>query len=85
MYHSIWCVSCVSCDIGVLYGVCGCGWSFKVSVLSDVRMCRVSLSVTDVGVFMIGLWCPRIRGGVVEGAQGDGGFMRNMPDRGGVR
>jgi len=34
MYHSIW---CVSCNVVVLYdvGVCGCGWSLRVSVSSD--------------------------------------------------
>ena len=67
-------------------GVCGYGWSFRVSVSSDVSVSWVSLSVLrGVGVFVAGMWCPRIRGGVVEGAQGDGGFIRNMPDRGGVR
>ena len=51
-------MSCVSCSIGVLYdiGVCGCDWSFKVSVLSDVYMCWVSLRVScDVGVFVVGI------------------------------
>jgi len=38
-----------------------------------------------VGEYVAGMWCPRIRGGVAEGAQGDGGFIRNMPDSGGVR
>ena len=30
------------------------------------------------------MWCPDIRGGVVIGSQGDGGFRRSMSDRGGV-
>ena len=32
-----------------------------------------------------GLWYPRMRGGVVDGSQGDGGLIRKIPDRGGVR
>ena len=32
-----------------------------------------------------GLWCPRMRGGVVDGSQGDGGLIRKIPDSGGVR
>ena len=41
-------MSRVSCSIGVLYdiGVCGCDWSFKVSVSS------VSCGV---GVFVVGI------------------------------
>ena len=34
---------------------------------------------------LIGLWCPSMRGGVVVGAQGEGGRRRSIPDRGGVR
>ena len=36
-------------------------------------------------MFVYGLWCPRMRGGVVDGFQGDGGLIRKIPDRGGVR
>ena len=32
-----------------------------------------------------GLWYPRMRGGVVDGSQGDGGLIRKIPDSGGVR
>ena len=32
-----------------------------------------------------GLWCPSIRGGSVDGAHGDGGLRRSIPDSGGVR
>ena len=27
-----------------------------------------------------GLWCPSIRGGSVDGAHGDGGLRRSIPD-----
>ena len=37
------------------------------------------------GVTVYGLWCPRMRGGVVDGSQGDGGLIRKIPDSGGVR
>jgi len=49
----------VSCNVVVLYdmGVCGCEWSFKVSVSSDLYVCWVSLSVLcGVGVFADGMW-----------------------------
>ena len=32
-----------------------------------------------------GLWCPSIRGESVDGAHGDGGLRRSIPDSGGVR
>ena len=49
-------------------------WSFNVS--ESFRLC--------VGR-VVGLWCPSIRGGVVDGAQGEGGLRRSIPDSGGVR
>ena len=36
-------------------------------------------------VSICGFWWPRMRGGVVVGAQGDGGRVRSIPDMGGVR
>ena len=72
----------VLCNVGVGEF----GWSFRLSVSSDMSVSWVLLSVLrSVGVLLAGMWCPRIRGGVVDGAQGDGGLIRNMPDSGGVR
>ena len=39
----------------------------------------------DCCVSMYGFWWPSMRGGVVVGAQGGGGWVRSIPDIGGVR
>ena len=56
--------------------------SFKKSVLLCLCvMFRMLLCVCCV--FAPGLWCPSMRGGVVDGDQGEGGCRRIIPDSGG--
>jgi len=64
--------------------MCGCH-SFKTGGLFRMRVCVcVSFRVCVYCVVICGLWCPSIRGGVSDGAQGDGGCRRMIPDSGGV-
>ena len=64
MYHWMWlCVIQGECDMSV----CKWVWSHNESVSFDFCVCHVS-----GGIFVFGLWCSRMRGRVVVGAQGDG-------------
>lgn len=55
--------------------------TFKFGESFNVGVCRVE----GVCLYICGLWCPRMRGGFVDGSHGDGGLIRKIPDRGGVR
>jgi len=60
--------------------------SFNWSVSFNMCVLLVTVRVLSDGyLYELGLWCPRICGGVVVGAHGDGGLMRYIPDSGGVR
>ena len=54
----------------------------RVSVCSCECGCCVRVSFK---ICIYGLWWPSMRGGVVVGAHGDGGWVRKIPDIGGVR
>jgi len=88
VYHSKIVVSfqvCIGCTLCVCVCVCVCSFRTSGSFMMSVCVC-VCLTF-KVFVCCGGeceLWCPDIRGGVVIGSQGDGGFRRSMPDRGGV-
>ena len=74
--------------MGVVVCVCGAGGhalsfilgeSFKVVVFGCVCSCVVCCG------FVLGLWCPSMRMGVVVGVQGGGSWGVNNSGRGGVR
>ena len=66
--------------------MCGVGVSFNMSVCVWVSLFSVSFIVWVFELyFWCGYVCPRMRGGVVDGIHGEGGFIRKIPDSGGVR
>ena len=57
-----------------------CMWSYSIS--ESFKMCVDCIWVFGSCGVLIGLWCPSILGGVVDGSHGDGGLRRNIPDSG---
>ena len=71
----------VSCKLSV--GEWQCVWSYSIS--ESFRLCVGCVWVSGSCGVLVGLWCPSIRGGVVDGSHGEGGLRRSIPDSGGVR
>ena len=68
-----------SFNVGGLFILC------VVDVSGSFILCVGCLCVSRSCGGCTGLWCPSMRGGVVDGSQGEGGRRRSIPDRGGVR